>query len=215
MKTAANYTVSVGTSLMLFWSLGCRESTSTRTPALDTPPSRMDRGKDRQLVFRIVEHTEGRLGVSAPTNQFTELAVWSDGRVQWGHRTNDGVSTKTAALGVSKCLEFVAKLKRVGFFDEAKVDRRTWFGPDHGYIAIEGFLDGQPHYLKSWHEQFERNTNLVVVDGWVEPLDGRARDAAVGKSSPDYKRFRRLWSDVRSLATDLANEAERDYDARH
>ncbi len=103
----------------------------------------------------------------------------------------------------------------MGFFDQAVCPRRSWLGPDFGFTLIEGFQDGHMHFMQSWHEQFESNTNLVVIDGWAEPLDGRSRDSAIKNWSAEYRNFRRLWSDVRLLAAEFVKRAEQKGDTRH
>jgi hypothetical protein len=81
---------------------------------------------------------------------------------------------------------------------ESDAFRHSWFGPDSDYIVIQLVSGGECVRLKSWHEGYEDNPNLAVVNGVGVVLQEEPREAVMARATPEWLRFLGVWRDVRS-----------------
>jgi hypothetical protein len=75
-------------------------------------------------------------------------------------------------------------------------DIKDNFGPDDGFMEIVIKSGGQSWTLRSWHPQFEQNSQLVVTSKGVEPLNGRSRAEVLAAEPENYRNFRSLFDSL-------------------
>lgn len=147
-----------------------------------------------------------RLGGGRPGSDvgpWVLTAVWEDGRIVWAaDQEKGGAPFLTAQIELKRVEELLGRRKAERVFDERSL-RRSWFGPDSSYHSI--FLRfGKRHmHIQTWHELFERNPNLVVVNGGVTSLNGRKREEVIREDTKEFQRFRQVWMDLREAITGL------------
>ena len=122
-----------------------------------------------------------------------DVAVWGDGRIVW----DANGSPLQARIDAKQLDALLQRLHRDGVFGEGKTYYASW-GPDSAFEVIDVRLPDRRLELHSWHELFEKNSELVVTSEGVGSLDGRDRDAVLAAEPQEYQRFRRVWSDIRS-----------------
>lgn len=151
-------------------------------------------------------HREGGLkasgdGLSAP-DPGVVVAVWTDGRMVWSAKLQDGGPPyEQGSIGPEKARSMLDEIRSAFLMTTGRdsVDFSS-FGPDSDYTVI-ALMDGPSRLrLRSWHEQFEANPNLVVTDWGVRELGDRSREEVLAMEAEDYRQFRELWSFVRSRA---------------
>ncbi len=129
--------------------------------------------------------------------------VWSDGRVVWSRdQQSGGAPYLTARIEPARVRELLRQFDQRGVFRKPGL-RRLWFGPDSSFHAICLSSGNQETRLATWHELFERNPKLVVINGSVTSLDGRSRDELIRNDTKEFQEFRRVWSDLRVAITAL------------
>jgi hypothetical protein len=128
----------------------------------------------------------------APHDQIY-TAVWSDGRIVW----RVGGSMRQARIDPKKIDELIQKLHRDGVFGDGKAYYGN-VGPDSTFDMIDVQMPDRRLQISSWHEVFEQNAKSVVTSRGVEALEGRDRDAVLAAEPPEYRRFRRIWSEIRT-----------------
>ncbi len=145
---------------------------------------------EKPVILLYQDSYSGNL--QAPREQVT-TAVWSDGRIVW--RANGALLQ--SRIDTKKIVVLLEALHREGVFGEGKAYYGNT-GPDSSFDVIEVRLADRELVMDSWHEGFENNPKLVVSSHGVESLDGRNREAVFAAEPPEYQRFRRVWSDIRS-----------------
>jgi hypothetical protein len=120
-------------------------------------------------------------------------AVWGDGRIVW--RANGGLLQ--SHIDVKKIDELLQRLHCEGVFGNGTAGYMKT-GPDSANDVVEMALPDRTLRLVSWHELFEKNPGIVVTAQAIEALNGRDRSAVLAAQPPEYLRFRRIWSDIRS-----------------
>lgn len=143
-------------------------------------------------VILLYEDGFGGLSSRAPA-QPIEVAVWGDGRIVW--RKDDALLS--GRIDSNKVDELLQRLHREGVFG-AGTARYTAFGPDAAYDVVEIRLPDRKLWLGSWHEMAEHNANLVATSYGITSVDARGRDAMLAAEPPEYRRFRKIWSDIRT-----------------
>ena len=129
--------------------------------------------------------------------------VWSDGRIVWSRdQQKGGPPYLTGQIAPERVQELLKQFDQRGVFTKREL-RRSWFGPDSSYHAISLTLGTQQTRLATWHERFERNPNLVVINGGVTSLDGRNRDEVIRSDTSEFKEFRGVWNELRAAITAL------------
>ncbi len=129
------------------------------------------------------------------------VAVWPDGRIIWARRE----STPDPPLLESKIDPAVVSLflsdlqSRRVFDDPSLADAH--FGPDSAFTVIHVASGGTCVKLRSWHESFEANPQLVATDHGIEALSGRTRDAVLKDQSNSYRRFRQVWAHIQETVS--------------
>jgi hypothetical protein len=104
---------------------------------------------------------------------------------------------RRARIDAKKIDELVQRLHRDGVFGDGKAYYGN-LGPDSTFDVIDMQLPDRRLQLRSWHEVFEENPKVVVTSRGVESLEGRDRDTILAAEPPEYRRFRRIWFEIRS-----------------
>lgn len=126
-----------------------------------------------------------------PSDSQQDIAVWGDGRIVW----HDGRSLRQGQVDTSRIDELLQRLHSAGAWGDETVGYDN-FGPDSAYDVVEVHLPDRTLTLRSWHALFEKNPNLVATSGGITSLNGRAREEVLAADTPEYRRFRRTWSDI-------------------
>jgi hypothetical protein len=181
----------------LFALTGCaREkpspSRAQALPSATTLPAPVLAVSEKPLILIYCDSYGGRELSQAPHDQI-DTAVWSDGRIVW----QAGGSMRQARIDTKKIDELIQKLHRDGVFGDGNAYYGN-VGPDSTFDVIDVRLPDRRHKLHSWHEGFEHNPKLVVTSRGVEALEGRNRDAVLAAEPPEYRRFLRIWSEIRT-----------------
>ena len=137
-------------------------------------------------TFRYSRDLEG------PPEQLN-AAVWRDGRIVW--REDDNLLQ--SRIEVKQIDALLQRLNDEGAFGDGST-YEGHFGPDSSFRVLEVNLPDRQLKLASWHEGRETIPNLVATAEGIVPLDGRDRDAVLAAQPPEYQRFRRIWSEIRS-----------------
>lgn len=162
-------------------------------------------GRCAEAVPAIAVFTES-MGLVAPGTdagpRFLTVA-WSDGRIVWARdQESGGAPYLTARIEPGRITELLKQFDERGVFKKPGL-RRSWFGPDSSSHAICLSSGNQQTRLATWHELFERNPNLVVINGGVGSLNGRKREEVIRGDTKEFQEFRRVWSDLRAAITAL------------
>jgi hypothetical protein len=162
-------------------------------------------GRCAEAVPAIAVFTES-MGLVAPgtdSGPHFLTTVWSDGRIVWSRdQQSGGAPYLVARIEPARVQELLNQFDERGVFKKPGL-RRSWFGPDSSYHAICLTAGNRKTRLATWHELFERNPKLVVINGGVTSLDGRNRDEVIHNDTKEFQEFRRVWSDLRSAITSL------------
>jgi hypothetical protein len=125
------------------------------------------------------------------------MVAWPDGRIVWSvDQIKGGPPFREAKVKPTNIREILTKFDRIGVFQKDSF-QHSWVGPGSTYHSIWLCHDGKHTRVESWHERFETNPNLVVVNGGVTSLDGRKRADVIASDTKEFQEFRRLWSDLR------------------
>jgi hypothetical protein len=131
------------------------------------------------------------------------LIVWQNGKVLWSEDQKDGgppfLTSNVTEASVNSVISTLSQTKLLhdtGF-------RKSWFGPDSTYHSIWLNLGGRQTRVETWHELFERDPNLVAVNGGITSLDGRKREDVVAADTKEFRAFRELWTKIRATTSAL------------
>lgn len=122
-----------------------------------------------------------------------DTAVWSDGKIVW--RKDDGLFL--SHIDIKQIDALLQRLHEEGVFGDGSTYYGN-FGPDSSFRIIEVNLPDRKLKMASWHEAMDGNPKAVATARGLEALEGRDRNAVLASQPPEYKRFVRIWSDVRS-----------------
>ncbi|MHC4798619.1 MAG: hypothetical protein ACYTF1_18440 [Planctomycetota bacterium] len=131
------------------------------------------------------------------------IVVWSDGQVIWSDDTLYGgrpyFMGRIASVTLS---EFIKELTNRGLFkDSTRNDDYISLDSDHLVIAI---CDGSNRVMMSSdHELYETHPDVIGTAEGIMTLEGRSREWVRDKQPRYYKRFRKLWADIREASTKL------------
>ena len=126
------------------------------------------------------------------------MAAWPDGRIVWSvDQTKGGPPFRESKVTPAALRAILAKFEKAGVFREDGF-RHSWLGPDSTYHSIWLSDAGKHTRIETWHELFEANPNLIVIDGAVTTLDGRKREDVIASDTKEFQEFRKLWSDLRA-----------------
>jgi len=128
-----------------------------------------------------------------------DLALWEDGRILWsgGSDASKEGGYCSSRVSAEKVHAILQQLNADGVF-RASESKTGYTVPDAGFDAVIISTGTLQLCMRSVHEGFERNDNLVVTAHGVEPLEGRNRDQVLAAQPEDYKRFRAIWSEVKA-----------------
>ena len=153
---------------------------------------------NRPLV--AIYTSDGRWTSERPEPQVI-AALWADGQIIWS-ATNSGRPYRQGRFSPDKLNTLLAKLDRKGVFTNQSLARPN-VGPDSSFTTI-AIDDGRRQLkMESWHEFFERNTNLVATASGIEPLAGRVRERVLQGQPAEYRNYRSTWSEIRQAVTGL------------
>ena len=138
-------------------------------------------------------------------------ALWIDGRTVWSRdQQSGGAPYLTARIEPFRVQELLKQFEERGVLKKPG-PRRSWFGPDSSCHVI-WLSSGDRHTrLETWHELFEHNPKLVVINGSVGSLNGRSREDVIRSDTKEFRDFRRLWADLRAAVTALIPAAGEPY----
>lgn len=126
------------------------------------------------------------------------MVAWPDGRIVWSvDQTKGGPPFREAKVKPTTIREILTGCDRIGVFQKDSF-QHSWVGPGSTYHSIWLCHEGKHTRVESWHERFETNPNLVVVNGGVTSLDGRSRADVIAADTKEFQEFRKLWSDLRA-----------------
>lgn len=126
------------------------------------------------------------------------IAVWRNGRVLWSADSlAGGPPFYEGRIPASKVDAILVAARRQGYFRDLALCRGH-FGPDARYTTIS-ITDGEGRLqMDSWHELYEANSDLVATAHGLASLEGRDRTAVLAAQPAEYRRYRRVWTDIRT-----------------
>lgn len=143
------------------------------------------------------------------------LAIWKDGCAVWSQdQVGGGPPYQTSDVDPQRLTAALNKLESAGVFRDPSLNRGH-FGPD-SHQTVVAVADGpRALHMRSWHELYECNPNVVVTSYGVTSLGGRDREAVLRSEPKSYRRFRSMWKCVRDeLAAILPREGRPAQDMR-
>jgi hypothetical protein len=155
----------------------------------------------------IAIYTESFRRSSTHTGLQVIVALWADGRIVWSVSATNGSSPyREGKFSPEKLTNLLDRWAQKDAFTD-KALARAWYGPEAAYTTI-AIDDGQRRLkMRSWHEQFEQNTNLVALASGITPLQGRDRENLLRGEPAEYRKFRKVWSEVRQAVAGLVPQA--------
>jgi len=154
-------------------------------------------------AIAVFTESMGRVATGTDRGPHFLTTVWSDGRIVWSRdQQKGGAPYLTARIEPTRVQELLKQFDERGVFKKPGL-RRSWFGPDSSFHAICLSSGDRQTRLATWHEGFERNPNLVVINGGVTSLNGRNRDEVIRSDTKEFQEFRRVWSELRAAITAL------------
>jgi hypothetical protein len=133
-------------------------------------------------------------------------ALWSDGKIIWSKDfVAGGPPYFQGRFTPDKLGSLVRSLEADGAFTNASL-QRPWFGPDAQTTRIVVSNGTHRLIMESWHELYERKTNVIATAQGLVPLNGRDRAAVQQEQPQDYRLFRKTWSEIRATVTSLVPE---------
>jgi hypothetical protein len=169
------------------------EPSAKNAPTATTLPAPTLAASDKPVMLLYEE----RMGLGPPSTGESgpriDAAVWGDGRIVW----RSGEALRQSRIDVKQIEELLQRLNREDAFGTGKVEENH-FGPDSSFDVVEIRLPDRHLRLRSWHEGFEQNPKLVVTSHGVSSLEGRDRAAVLAAEPAEYKRFRQLWSEIKT-----------------
>ena len=177
--------------------------------ALMAPNARAEETNAPALIVYTVPSMRIRAGQSGLP---VIAALWSDGRIVWSQsRTNGGPPYQQGRFAPEKLTSLLDKLERKNVFKNAAQFRPN-FGVDAGYMTIVIAEGRRRLRLDSWHEFFERNTNLVATAGGITTLQGARREDMLREQPEPYRRLRNTWSEIRQAVEALIPKTGEPYE---
>ena len=135
-------------------------------------------------------------GKKPAAGQFVFMAIWPDGSVLKNRSMDASLSlVDMTRIDPATVRTLLSDIVQTGVFDTNALVRTAYYGFDSPYWVIELSIDGRHCRLESWHNLWQANPKLIVVDGVVKAKPF----LAVGKryrNSPEYKRFLEIWENI-------------------
>jgi hypothetical protein len=131
------------------------------------------------------------------------LAVWQDGYVVWSDdMLYGGRPYFMGRIAPAQLREFIRDLADQGVFkNSTRNDGYIPCDSDHLVIAI---CDGSNRVsISSAHELYETHPDVIGTAEGIMILEGRSPERVWDEQPRYYKRFRKLWADIRESSTQL------------
>ncbi len=125
-----------------------------------------------------------------PPADFT--VVYPDGRILWRH----GEQALEGRIDTALVESFLLDLHRESVFGDGRVAVKK-FGPDSIYDVIIVKTMDREIVLGSWHEVAEERGTAIGTAHGLEAREGRDPKDVLEKQPESYRRFRKLWSEIR------------------
>ena len=189
-------------SVVLLGCCGQRTARAADEPAaLPAPTTRPTTAPVAAVWYDVGYPPPRRPGEERPEWRRLIVCVWADGTVVWSDdRARGGRPYHIGRIPGELRDQLVASLKAVGLLD---IPGEVRFGPDASYTVIAAELDGKRQWLGSWHDPPTTQPRLHVGQGGMSVLPpGEPRP----KYTPDYARFRDVWSESRRLIESVVPE---------
>lgn len=131
------------------------------------------------------------------------MAAWPDGRVVWPRDKQKGGPPFLESFVNPAIMESaLSKFRKDGVFEKDSF-RHSWVGPDSTYHSIWLSHGGKHTRVESWHELYEVNPDVIVVNGGITILEGRKREDVIASDTKEFQAFRKLWSELRAMIDEL------------
>lgn len=142
------------------------------------------------------------------------VALWNNGTVVWSASSFEGGPPyQQGRFPREKLDSLLQGLESKGAFTNTALNR-GWLGPDASFTTI-AISDGQRRLqLRSWHELFERRTNLVATALGIEPLGTRDRAQVLREQPELYRQFQSVWSEIRRAVAELVPKTGEAYEGQ-
>jgi hypothetical protein len=130
------------------------------------------------------------------------LAAWSDGQVVWSDDIWGGRPYFVGRITPAQLREFIKELADRGVFkNSTRNDEYLSVDSDDLVIAI---CDGSNRVsMVSDHELYETHPDVIGTADGILVLEGRSREQVRAQQPRYYKRFRKLWAEIREASTKL------------
>lgn len=161
----------------------------------------------------LIIYTSGGHPPPGATNYGPQVivALWSNGKIVWSEaKVEGGPPLKQGRFPKEKLAALMDRLERQGVFTN-KALMRASFGPDSRTTTMVADDGRRRLQLESWHELFERGTNLVATAHGIAGLSGRNREQVLQAQPEDYRQFRNLWSEIRQAVAALIPQTGEPY----
>lgn len=131
------------------------------------------------------------------------MAVWPDGKIIWSKDpTKGGPPFRVSRIEPAKIQALLKKFEKKSVLQIDEF-RHSWVVPDSTYHSIWLSTGAEHLRVKTSHELFESNSNLVVANGYVSSLEGRKREEVITSDTQNFQAFRKLWTDLRTSISRL------------
>jgi len=136
------------------------------------------------------------------------LAVWQDGNVLWSDSEGGGPPYYWGHVDKSRIDSFFSDLSACGVFSDC-VRFSSYYAIESTYEVIAIEYKGKQVNMESDHESERFYKDTIATAEGLLALEGRSREGVWSGQPDSYKRFRKLWSDIREEANKLVpSEAE-------
>lgn len=130
-------------------------------------------------------------------------ALWKDGRIVWSEsHIQGGPPYLQGQFAPSQLASLLDKLEGRGVFTNAAL-ARVYFGPDASYTTIAIAEGNRRLRMRSWHELYEQNTNVVATAAGLTSLRGQQRNDVLRQQPLEFRQFRQTWSELREAVDTL------------
>jgi hypothetical protein len=130
------------------------------------------------------------------------LAIWRDGRAVWSlDPLEGGAPYPTGSVAPQKLRKLLGDLDKRGIFKHPVRHAHYYTADTSISIAI---ADGKRRLdMCASHEIHEVNPEAVFTSTSLTTLEGRSRAAVLAAEPESYRRFRRIWGELRRHLKDL------------
>jgi hypothetical protein len=158
---------------------------------------------ESNLPANVAVYTVGSPRLGKAVCRQTVVAFWASGRVIWSQDPiTGGPPYRIGSIEPDKLAELQNRLRALHFFEA-----RSIYGTvivDGGYTVFAACYGGLCSEQMSSHELYERNADVVVMDGALLILSERqsTRQRMLALSSEGNQRFRAEWKMARGILSE-------------